>query len=110
MNKVKPGFLLAPLLMGILVACVTLTGIMAGYGTGINLFVKERKWRQAMELAQETMGEFHLGKPIANKEVDDLRLEVSERLLPEAGNIKQIEIQAFLLGKNEPLLRVVTYD
>ena len=109
-NKYAKGFLLIPLLLGIMTTCISLTGIMAAYGFGIGLLVKERKWHQAMNLAQETMAKFHLGEKISNCEADDLRMEVTESMLPVRGNIRQIEIKVFLQGKVEPLLTIVTYD
>ena len=47
MTKLGKGFLLIPLLLVIMSACLSLTEIMTGYGMGIGLLVKERKWQQA---------------------------------------------------------------
>lgn len=110
MNKVNQGFLLAPLLVGILIVCVSLTGIIASYGVGIELFVKEKKWQQAMTLAQEIMKDFHLGREIVSGKYEDFQVEIEEQLLPGSCDLRQIEISIFLQGKNNPLLKVVTYD
>ena len=110
MTKLGKGFLLIPLLLVIMSTCLSLTEIMTGYGMGIGLLVKERKWQQALSLAQETMTKFHLGEEITAREVDDLRLEVTAHMLPVKGDIRQIQIQVFLKNRQEPLLTVVTYD